>query len=72
MDALAHELLLHKCHPPSHPSQDAPMHPLPSSSYQRLGHTIAERMCPIDQPLMLMASLGRRSHAPAQHVTESG
>ena len=48
------------------------MPPLPSSSYQRLGHTIAERMCPIDQPLMLMASLGRRSHAPAQHVTESG
>ncbi|TVS01930.1 MAG: hypothetical protein EA413_13420 [Cyanobium sp. PLM2.Bin73] len=48
-------LLLHKFHPPSHPSQDASMPPHPSPTYERLPHTIAERMrmSPIDQPLML-------------------
>ena len=36
------------------------MPPLPSSTYQRLRHTIAERMrmSHIDQPLMLMELLG--------------
>jgi hypothetical protein len=55
---------LHQCHPPSPPS----------STHQRLRAFIAElmRMSPIDQPLMLVTSLGRRSDAPAQHVTESG
>ena len=46
--------------PPSHPSQDAPMPPHPSPTYERLRHTIAERMrmSHIDQPLMLMELLG--------------
>jgi hypothetical protein len=37
------------------------MPPPPSATYQRLRHTIAERMrmSPIDQPLMLMELLGR-------------
>jgi hypothetical protein len=41
------------------------MPPPPSATYQRLCETIAERlrMSPIDQPLMLVASLGRCSHA---------
>ena len=46
------------------------MPPPPSATYQRLRETIAERMrmSPIDQPLMLMELLGRRSPAPAQDV----
>ncbi|WP_315858941.1 MULTISPECIES: HIT domain-containing protein [unclassified Cyanobium] len=46
------------------------MPPPPSSTYQRLRETIAKqmRMSPIDQPLMLMELLGRRSPAPAQDV----
>jgi hypothetical protein len=46
------------------------MPPHPSPTYERLRHTIAERMrmSPIDQPLMLMELLGRRSPAPAQDI----
>ncbi|WP_043325598.1 HNH endonuclease [Cyanobium gracile] len=46
------------------------MPPPPSATYQRLRETIAKqmRMSPIDQPLMLMELLGRRSPAPAQDV----
>ena len=46
------------------------MPPPPSATYQRLRHYIAERMrmSHIDQPLMLMELLGRRSPAPAQDV----
>jgi hypothetical protein len=46
----------------------------PSTTYLRLRTFIAERMrmSPIDQPLVLLELLGRRSPAPAQHVTESG
>jgi hypothetical protein len=42
----------------------------PSTTYQRLREYIAKRMrmSPIDQPLMLMELLGRRSPAPAQGV----
>ena len=41
----------------------------PSATYQRLRLYIAKRMrmSPIDQPMMLMELLGRRS--PAQHRT---
>ena len=55
---------------PVTPLQDAPMPPPPSATYQRLRETIAERMrmSHIDQPLMLMELLGRRSPAPAQDV----
>jgi hypothetical protein len=44
------------------------MPPHPSPTYERLRHTIAERMrmSHIYQPLMLMELLGRRSPAPAQ------
>jgi hypothetical protein len=40
--------------------QDAPMPPPPSATYERLGQSIAERMCMshIYQPLMLMELLG--------------
>jgi hypothetical protein len=43
-----------------HPSQEAPMPPPPSATYQRLRALIAERMRmrPIDQPLMLLELLG--------------
>jgi len=53
-----------------HPSQDPPMPPIPSPTYERLRDTIARRMrmSHIDQPLMLMELLGRRSPAPAQDV----
>ncbi|WP_216910523.1 hypothetical protein [Synechococcus sp. CCY 0621] len=46
------------------------MPPPPTATYQRLRHFIAERMrmSHIDQPLMLMELLGRRSPAPAQDV----
>jgi hypothetical protein len=46
------------------------MSPNPSPTYERLRHTIAERMrmCTINQPLMLMELLGRRSPAPAQDI----
>jgi len=46
------------------------MPPTPSSTYERLRETIAKRMrmSHIDQPLMLMELLGRRSPAPAQDV----
>jgi hypothetical protein len=42
----------------------------PSAALLRLREFIAERGCmsPIDQPLMLMELLGRRSQAPAQGV----
>jgi hypothetical protein len=42
----------------------------PSATYERLRQTITERMrmSHIDQPLMLMELLGRRSPAPAQNV----
>ncbi len=42
----------------------------PSAAFLRLREYIAERMrmSPIDQPLMLMELLGRRSPAPAQDV----
>jgi hypothetical protein len=55
---------------PVTPLQDAPMPPPPSATYQRLRHTIAERMrmSHVYQPLMLMELLGRRSPAPAQDV----
>jgi hypothetical protein len=46
------------------------MPPPPSTTYQRLRAFIAKRMrmSPIDQPLMLLELLGRRSQAPAQDV----
>jgi hypothetical protein len=46
------------------------MPPPPSATYQRLREYIAERMrmSHIDQPLMLMELLVRRSPAPAQDV----
>ncbi|MEY4807391.1 MAG: hypothetical protein RLZZ206_1780 [Cyanobacteriota bacterium] len=42
------------------------MPPPPSATYERLRAFIAERMrmSPINQPLLLMELLGRRSHAP--------
>ena len=42
----------------------------PSAAFLRLRAFIAERMgmSPIDQPLMLLELLGRRSPAPAQDV----
>ena len=42
----------------------------PSAAFLRLRAFIAERMrmSPIDQPLMLMKLLGRRSTAPAHNV----
>jgi hypothetical protein len=42
----------------------------PSATYQRLRDTLAKRMrmSHVDQPLMLMELLGRRSPAPAQDV----
>jgi hypothetical protein len=55
---------------PWHTRQDSPIPPTPSATYGRLRHYIAKRirMSPIDQPLMLMKLLGRRSPAPAQDV----
>ncbi len=46
------------------------MPPTPSPTDERLRDTIAKRMrmSHIDQPLMLMELLGRRSAAPAQDV----
>jgi hypothetical protein len=46
------------------------MPPTPSPTYERLRYTIAKRMpmSHVDQPLMLMKLLGRRSPAPAQDV----
>jgi hypothetical protein len=46
------------------------MPPHASPTHERLRETIAERMrmSPIDQPLMLMELLGRRSPAPAQDI----
>ena len=46
------------------------MPPTPSPTYERLPEFIAERMRMghVDQPLMLMELLGRRSPAPAQDV----
>ncbi len=46
------------------------MPPPPSATYERLRAYIAERMrmSPINQPLMLLELLGRRSPAPAQDV----
>jgi hypothetical protein len=50
------------------PTSATPVTP-PSATYQRLRLYIAKRMrmSPIDQPMMLMELLGRRS--PAQHRT---
>jgi hypothetical protein len=50
--------------------QDSPMSPPPSATYKRLREYTAKqmRMRPIDQPLMLLELLGRRSPAPAQDV----
>ena len=55
---------------PCRTRQDAPMPPPRSDTYERLRAYMAERMrmSPIDQPLMLMELLGRRSSAPAQDV----
>jgi hypothetical protein len=55
---------------PCRTRQDAPMPPPRSDTYQRLRAYMAERMrmSPIDQPLMLMELVGRRSPAPAQDV----
>jgi len=73
----AERLLPHKCHPPSLPAPalapTAPGSPIPSTpspTYERLREYIAKRMrmSHIDQPLMLMELLGRRSPAPAQDV----
>jgi len=63
-------LLVYKCHPPSHPSQDSPMPQPASAAFLRLRNYIAKqmRMSPIDQPLTLMELLGRSSPAPAQDV----
>ncbi len=69
MSATAARLLLCQCHPPSHPSEEAPMPPPPSATYERLREFIAERMRHIYQLLMLMELLGRRSPALAQDVT---
>jgi len=46
------------------------MPPTPSPTYERLRDTIARRMrmSRVDQPLMLMELLGRRSPAPAQDL----
>ena len=46
----------------------------PSATFRRLRAFIAERMrmSPIDQLLVLLELLDRRSPAPTQHVTESG
>jgi hypothetical protein len=46
------------------------MPPNPSPNYERLRDYIAQRMrmSPIDQPLMLMELLGRRSPAPAEDI----
>ncbi|MCP9902096.1 hypothetical protein KBZ12_15955 [Cyanobium sp. Cruz CV13-4-11] len=46
------------------------MPPPPSTAYERLRETIAKRMrmSPIDQPLMRMELLGRRSPTPAHDV----
>ncbi|MCP9819389.1 hypothetical protein KBZ18_07770 [Synechococcus sp. Cruz-9H2] len=46
------------------------MPPLPSAAFLRLRAFIAERMrmSPIEQPLLLLELLGRRSPAPAQDV----
>ena len=46
------------------------MPPTPSPTYERLRDTIAKRMriSHVDQPLMLMELLARRSPAPAQDV----
>ncbi|WP_254947823.1 hypothetical protein [Cyanobium sp. N.Huapi 1H5] len=61
--------LPHQCHP-RHTRQDSPKPPAPSATYERLRETIAKRMrmSPIDQPLMLMELLARRSPAPTQVV----
>jgi ATP adenylyltransferase len=55
---------------PWHTRQDSPIPPTPSATYGRLRHSIAKRMrmSPIDQPLMPMELLGRRSPAPARDV----
>ena len=48
--------------------------PPPSATYQRLRDYIAERMSmgPVDQPLMLVELLGRRSHALNNQSCRSG
>ena len=60
MSATAARHLLCQCHPPSHPSQDAPMIRHPSPTYERLRDTITERMrmSHIYPPLMLLELLG--------------
>ncbi len=46
------------------------MRPHPSPTYERLRDYVSRRMrmSPIDQPLMLMELLGRRSPVPVQDV----
>ncbi len=46
------------------------MPPHPSPTYERLRDSVTRRMrmSPIDQPLMLMELLGRRSPAPAEDI----
>jgi hypothetical protein len=46
--------------------------PVPSISYERLSAQVAQRMrvSRIDQPLMLLEHLGRRSPPPAHDVAE--
>ena len=52
------------------PGQDPPRPPTPSPTSERLRdpHATRMRMSHVDQPLMLMERLGRRSPAPAQDV----
>ena len=51
---------------PVSPQPGSPIPPTPSATYLRLRDYIAKRMrmSPIDQPLMLMELLGRRSPPP--------
>jgi hypothetical protein len=65
-----HERLAVMAAAATRPRQDPPMPPPPSTNCLRLRDYIGQRMrmSHIDQPLMLMELLGRRSPAPAQDV----
>jgi len=65
-----HERLAVMAAAATRPRQDPPMPPHPSTNCLRLRDYIGQRMrmSHIDQPLMLMELLGRRSPAPAQDV----
>ena len=65
-----HERLAVMAAAATRPRQDPPMPPPPSTNCLRLRDYIGQRMrmSHIDQPLMLMELLGRRSPAPAQKV----